>query len=495
MSTMEPRTAWLGGRTTDDSWWSWRSLRKYLFGAIAIGVVVVVLVASQSLLAAAIAAVIAGAGWLTSRLARDLGPDSWSTNLGQLARYRVARALGWDRFDPALDAGLPFALGSEPVIWGVAATPDSTQQLALICDRDQLVAVLELDGVGGGIRRTVERNSEGRRMGAMLLALSAAEVPVVQLDIATLIRPAAETPYRQFLAAQDLHPQLETAAEQAVDAVCNHCDDVRSWLVVRMDKSAIAERAVREQGRGDAEATAEAAFDTVGDVAALVSERGMGVRSALTPPMLLALIRSLWLPSYRATDPDGIDTLRDAFAQFAPDLRGEAIRATDPRGLSDPWYHAVGEIPLDGWPGATVPIRWLEPLVARGGANRRLVVTQFALMDRVKARNQALGARTQAEADRIHVRRQGTVTAGDEDVRSSGSLLVVGDIGQRGATGVKVTLRVAVSSPSPRGLTEARRLVQGAAQASMGVMTWRWRDHDHARAFMTVLPFGKGLRS
>ena len=69
------------------------------------------------------------------------------------------------------------------------------------------------------------------------------------------------------------------------------------------------------------------------------------------------------------------------------------------------------------------------------------------------------------------------------------------DIVDGGSSGVAATLRVMVSSPDPKNLMLTRGEIESRVIGAMDCIEFDWYDKDHARALMTMLPLGRGMKT
>lgn len=360
-------------------------------------------------------------------------------------------------------------------------------------EHGHLTGVLEIIGGGDGLREIHETNRRGEKFGLITRGHAGPQVPVEQLDIETRVLPTDPEEYRRHvegLLKDDIPPALRESMRELTEFGAGTSETYRSFVTVRMPLERLHSRSF---GREDLGGVVDTATETLRGAAERLMRAGYDVRSVLSPRRVGAYIRHLYVPSYGVDQLDGLETTADAFAFFGydhgPDRRSLAVEA----GPAGEWFHAVGSIPLDGWPLAPVGMRWLEGLVTdTERAVVRTVKAQHRLIAPKETQSRAAVGKTLDDADLNKQDRTGQTSTGEREEQASAAGRVLADIID-GAAGDVPSVRVLVSGRTPYELEDARSVVEGAAD-DMLIRRLRWYDGAHDLAMITMLPFGRGVK-
>lgn len=413
----------------------------------------------------------------------------WLSSFAALAlRPWLARKGGWDTWDPSM-ASRPWWL-SGALIAAVAAP--SGDEIGLIDHAGAYTAVLEVEGTGEGLRSVIDHSRLEAEFTVLLRALAQRGVPVSQVDIITRAVPTQGLEHTAWVNDRliaDLPDDLVDSMGELTREAERLAEQLRTYVVLRMPFKLLADDAL---ARGVTEFTPDTlpqhALATVSRVARLLMSHGMPVREALSPQQCAAVIRSMLCPSFAADDTEQTDDYWAAWPPFAPSGDHRAVVARGPSG--DEWWHAVGEIPLDGWPTVPVLGRWLEPLVFQAGVLHRAICVSFRLLEPYTAAGLARSQMTTAESRRIHEVRTGTLSAGENEAAGMAAQAVAGDIIARGHAGLVPVVRVMISAATPQALARARETIEATVRQDLVCPRFTWNDRQHTVGLLRVLPLG-----
>jgi hypothetical protein len=281
--------------------------------------------------------------------------------------------------------------------------------------------------------------------------------------------------------------RLRTSMRQLAGWTAGNTEEYRSYATIRMP---LQQLAARLPPGADLERLSQEVFVLLGDVIRRAGAAGLSLRAVLGPRRLGALIRHLHDPDTDIDTLDGITSLIDGWAHTR--TPGTSWVRID--GAVRPWYHAVASVPRDAWPLHPVGARWMEHLVTGvHPATIRTVQTQWRLVPKVRARDEARLAHTYDRADQHGQRRRGQVSTGESEASMSASWQVLTDLLTPVVGGVRPAVRIHVSAPSPEELAAARTRLTAAAENG-GITRLRWNDHRHHQALLTVLPMCRGIK-
>lgn len=502
---MSARRFYLGGAIAPGEWW-----RKGSFGPL-LGVIVISLIlitigaAFAGPVGLGIAFLISGGlGFLSLRKSAS-GATQGSLAQTFLTRWLLNRA-GWSSFDPD-DEDLPIALGNVRTL--AYSAEEGKPELALIehLDDGYMSATIWLRGRVSGIRDELQEGADSQLFGLLLRGLAEDALPVSQIDITTRATPADSAEYLAWGQEAWAHAPHELGASQAelagwVEGGVTYL----SWLTVKMPTQQLAARAELMGLPPTLESVAATAYDVVGDVARRVRDAGLQPTTALPPRTLGALMRHIMIPAYRPSDLEGIDRVWDGLRfGYQHEPRGFALEVVDPAvepgtvitpdTQPDVWYHAVGHVPLMGWPKSVLRTDWLESLVVGSTAPIQTITTSLVPIPRIASKETARTAIAGSGAKHLREANAGKVATGEEMSTAAAGMWMLNDIVDGGSSGVAVTLRVMVSSPDPKNLMLTRGEIESRVIGAMDCIEFDWYDKDHARALMTMLPLGRGMKT
>ena len=389
-------------------------------------------------------------------------------------RTTLARQGRWDEFDPDVETR-PFWLSRLRVL-AVSGDEAASSELVVLDEGRHLIAVLEVDGGGQAIQETTTHVRRERAFQDVLRAAAQSRSGVDQLDFVTRAAPAQDDDVATGELASWVTPAVATSMQELQSEAKARAQQVRSWIAIRMPVHDLEEK-VRDQGLRPSDVTlAEAAFDTVGQVARLLGDHGIAVHRGLSARRLAAVIRGILLPSRSVDDTTGIRGFWDAWPAFAPTGRGDGLVVFDPDTDVAACYHASGCVPRRGWPTSAVYGRWLAPVVLTNRLEHRVVVSSFHLIPPVEAVALAKDQLTTAASLRIRERQQGRVLTGERDVAESSAHVVGQDVTVRSAAGVRTLVRLMVSSPTQRGLRRAKEEAMAIMSQDMGLTDFWWDE-------------------
>lgn len=483
MSESWQRLYYLGGGVSSRTNWSRAFLQRLIAVILITAVTMLVFSTTRQvgwLIPGGIAAAVV---WFGPTLRNSGGDQVMAVGHDWMGR-RIRQVLGWDRYVPDREDSPP-AFGRVAVM-GVSAE-EGKPELAVIehFDDGYFSAVLRLNGSTIGLVDLGAQEYQAQQFGQFLRALAERGV-VDQVDLAQRAFPGDRSGHDAWRADhQPKDPRLAGILDELASLTEDSTDSYAAWMVIRMPVHKIRELVTSEGAAPTTEALANAAFDMVGQVGRLAQQHGLSPAFGVPPRSLGAMLRHLYNPDHGIDDLEGIDKTWDGIPAYELDHHGRALSA-------EGWLHSVGDIPHDGWPVNILTPRFLEDLVIGTRAKHRLIVAQFPVVRAHQATERALVAATAALADKRS--KLGQVSAGIEDKAANASQWMLGDITNGGASGVLPTLRVLVSAKTRRELNDARADVERVARGAMGCLNWHWRDHDHARAMVTVAPLGRGVK-
>jgi hypothetical protein len=491
--TIEPRTCQLGGETRRRGLFGERS-GPQMFVAVAVatgGLVLLVMVRSVVLLL--VEAAIAGVVWMVLQRRTNHG-EAWTGTLVDETRFRVARRRGTDTYSPPAGPGsrpLPSEVGTARFA-GVSAQEGEPELAVVEHGLTYISTVLEVVGGGDGLRDVAEINNGGAHFGRLLFTLSRPDIPVEQIDVTTRVLPIDAEDYDTWIRERmpaNVAPHLRDSMLALSEQVAFRGEDYRTFLTVRMNIEALADRA-RRHGPVDAGRVAEMAFEVTKQVAGLAEHAGLHVRAGLGPRRLGALIRHMYAPSFDMDDLTGITRAGDGFQRYVGQRDALVVTGDD----GNRWWHATASVPRDGWPMNQVGVRWLEGLVTDvSPAMIRTVTSQFRLMPRAQTRDRARAALTFDQAAVIRENKAGKVSTGETEAQAAVPAQVLHDLLYAESGGCRPTLRVTVSAPSHIELLAGRDRIEAAA-TDIGITRLRWHDTRHHHAHLLTLPLGRGIK-
>lgn len=502
MSETNRRKFFLGGSVIASSWWSPDSIAPMMIAAATAVVAMVIGFATGGPAAGALAMALVVGVWLLLFRKDTLGGSAAAMIGPRVTRWVLKRA-GWNNFDPATE-DVPAALGRVRVL--AQSAREGGAELAIVehLDEGYMSAVVWIRGRAGGIQSDTQANADATAFGRFLNGLAEDDIPVSQIDLTVRTIPADS---REYLSWGE--PLWGRVNEALADAMREQSDSIEvndrylSWLTIKMPTRLLSQRADLMGLDPGLEAVTATAFDVVGDVARRAATAGLQPTWGMPPRTLGALLRHVMIPQYQPEDLDGIEQVWDGLRfEYGLEDRGLALEVLDPAqdfdtdaaAEPDTWYHAVGEIPHDGWPKSTVDTGWLESLVIGANVAYRTVCVSFPLVPRITATGRARTAVAMSTAEEVKDARAGKVSTGVEADKADAARWMMTDIVSGGSSGVTPTLRVMVSAPTMRWLQTARREVEAKVRGDLGCVKWTWRDHDHTRALMTMLPLARGVK-
>ena len=500
MSGSASRTFQLGGHTrTRSVLGGGLTGKRLLLVAPAFVFALVALVAFRSVVTLLVEAVVVAIVLMLLRR-RDEHGQSWAAGVSEIVSSRLEARVGTNVYapDPALvPRPAPLEVGALRVVaYAAPASPGAPLAILgqTVGGESYQTVTLEVAGSGGGLREQSHWNGESAAFGRFLYAMSRPELPVDQVDLATRVTPLDIAEYRQWLTDhvdKSSPERLRRAVWELADEVQWSGEQYRTFITVSMPTVALAARAARRLSSGATgpERIAEAAFEVTGEVIRQAESSGLSVRAAFGPRRLAALIRHMYVPSYRMDDQRGlIGGVVEGFQPYS-NHRDHLVS-----GVGKQWYHSVASVPRDAWPMTPVGTRWLESLVTNiQPATIRTVNAQFRLVPKARARQLAYGAHVIDEASRLSLKKKGRISTGEEEAQSSSSALLLHDLQNLRAAGCKPALRVLVSAPTHTELAAARERVETAAQDS-NIARLDWHDRRHHHAMLLALPLGRGIR-
>lgn len=407
----------------------------------------------------------------------------WVLGVGERIRHAIGRRARWDDFDPELDKQ-PFLLMQPLRVVGVPAGDGS--ELAVLEYPGAMVCVLEISGIGHGVKPAEERRREEARVVAVHRALADPKVCIEQVDWMTLARPEQA----DAIAASSDGPPLEHASAVQVSAaelpwrIADKSERFYSYLVVRFNTDRLFEKVATPPFSETS--GVEAAYDALGHVARILTSKGVTVCGALGPGEVAALTRAILAPNRHPHDLTGCGG--DFWATCPPwNREQDLIHVVDG---DEQWWHTSSSFGLRDWPISPVRGRWLEPLVFGIGLGPRTVVSQIKMVPRYKAREFAKSQLTTAQSRRLERDRRGEVDAGEAWSEENVATEVAQDIVLAGQLGIIPAVRVLVSAQTPRQARALREDITGLAGDDMN---GEGISHDDTRpgvGLLHCLPLG-----
>lgn len=497
MSSTRPERSvyWLGAIPAS----KWLNRRRVLAIVALAGVTVVLLVllAITQSVWLLLATGLAGLGILMAWGKTDAYGGQWLTSVvGEAVRSRLARAGGWDEFHPAHEPR-PWLLGKVRIA-SVTAPGAGDGELGLIdlAEENAMVAVLEIDGDGEGIRPMYQHRRIESNIGRLLNKLCDPRQVPSQVDFIVRATPPVSPDFRRWTEKHlrpDVTPQTAGSMHQMAEEAERRASTLRAWVAIRMPIDALADRARLEGRRVDAEVIAEVAYEVTSEVTRILGSHEVTVLRGLSVQQLAAVVRGILLPHHDVDSTDNIAGFWDAWPAFQPSERGDALITYDPADPETSWRHSAAVITRDGYPEELVEGRWLEPVVLESKVTHRVVVTQFGLVSHREARLIAKDQLTSASMRLVKQEKLGATSTGEHEDARSLAQAITRDITRYSNAGVIPVVRVMVSARTPRTLRAAREdLAAADIERAMRVRPdgLRWQDGRQAPAVLRMLPLG-----
>lgn len=504
------RRYFLGGSVAGGRWYSADSFVPIIIVVMVVAGLTVVAMATMGPGGAGVILAISAVVFFLATKKDSLGIAPIAGLQGQVTRWVLKRA-GWNSFDPDTE-DMPVALGRvRALAWSAA---EGRPEVALLehIDEGYISATILLRGEVKAMISDLEDNAKSSSFGAFLKGLADGQMPITQVDLTIRATPGDSTEYLDYMdrrqrknTLQNRHiPERLVEATTALAGAVDVADEYQAWATFKMPTEGLARRATLMRLEPGFESIAASAYEVAGEAATRLTIAGLRPTFGLPPKSLAALLRHMMVPVYRARDLGGLERVWDG-VRYGYDLeeRGMGLRVVDPSvdpnlvapgetAEPDVWYHAIGRVPVDGWPRATLDSGWLHELIVGTNVDYRTVSVSFPLVGRAQASRSARAAVANAGAEQLVEARQGKVSSGVEAEKENAARWMLQDIND-GAAGVTPSLRVMVSSPDPIWLVQDRSMVE-AAMTSLGCVRWAWYDGDHARALMTMLPLARGSK-
>lgn len=409
--------------------------------------------------------------------------------------FAVDRRRGRSRYESGFrEAGLDLVSGQPMYVapppnvgrlrWLTGPCGDSTLAVLVQQDLGALVAVLEVEGPGLGLFDGPDHERSVARWGGVLRDLANSDGLVRRIQLLERSVPADPQAHRLYVQEHGwtmAPPALEDSYEDLQRHVGAVSEQHRNYVVLSIASDRELARAAKAAGGGDAGLAAVAARE-VEALRQRLEDAGTHVVQALDGDTLGALVASLYRPDLP------VDGGEDGRLQEAWPRTTEATREwLDVEGGD--WLHATAWIRQ--WPMVPVGVNFLAPLLVQVPGIIRTVAVTFDLVPTEVAMAEAMSDLTSDKAEASSSAKAGR-TADPRHHRQLGQAEQRAVDLAAGAAGVRLVGYVTVSSGSPEGLEQAKRVVRSAAARSW--LSLEWCDKEHDAAFTNTLPLARGLR-
>lgn len=410
-------------------------------------------------------------------------------------RFAMSRRSGQDQYTSGhrlagidLATGQPVPVAPPPpvgrLLW--LSGHQGEDEVAVLVQKDAgtVIAALEVEGPGLGMFDGVDHELGVARWGGLLRDLANSDGLVRRLQLLERSVPADPQAHSRYV-QESGWIMAPAALRDSYEDLQRHVGAVseqhRNYVVLSIPAGRDLARAAKGAGGGDAGMAAVAARE-VDALRLRLEDAGTRVLGALDAVSLQALIASLYCPDLP------IDA-GDAARRGETWPRSTAAQRTWLDVEDGDWLHATAWVRQ--WPMVPVGVNFLAPLLVQVPGIVRSVSVVLDLVPTDVAMAEAMCDLTSDEAEAASSAKAGRTA----DPRHDRQL---GQAGQRaadlaaGAAGVRLVGYVTVSSGSPEGLEQAKRVVRTAAARAW--LSLEWCDKEHDTAFVNTLPLARGLR-
>lgn len=409
------------------------------------------------------------------------------------ARFARDRRTGRDRYRSRYrEAGIDLVSGAPVartppspvgrVLW--LACPFGNEEVAVLVQQDGgcIVAALEVEGPGLGLFDGPDHERSVARWGGLLRDLANSDGLVRRVQLLERSVPADPEAHRRYVQEFGwvLGPEpLVDSYEDLQRHVGAVSEQHRNYVVVSIPSDRELARAVRAAGGGDAGLVVVVARE-VDALRQRLEDSGTRVLGVLDVDALQGLVASLYRPDLH----EGPDGGRPG----EPWPRSTMAERTWLDVEDGDWLHATGWIRQ--WPMVPVGVNFLAPLLVQVPGVVRTVAVTLELVPTEVAMAQAMSDLTSDQAEASSSSKAGRTTDPRHTRQLSQAEQRAADLAA-GAAGIRLVGYVSVSSGTPEGLEQAKRVVRTAAARSW--LTLEWCDKEHDSAFVNTLPLARGL--
>ncbi|MEU8244065.1 SCO6880 family protein [Actinoplanes missouriensis] len=412
---------------------------------------------------------------------------SWFAPAGAETTVRGRRGRG-TRQRPVPSRAVPDGVGQVRVLsFEAGAGPLAIMHHTNADTAHYLSAVMEVDGLSGGLREDWEYDQAAARFGKLGAALAKESSLVRGLQLVNRVVPLDSAEHERWIARRvpaGVPEVLKGSYAQLIRMTASVSEQHRNFIVVRIPLTSRFFAVAGTYGKGE-EAWCQVVYNEMARVAGLARNAGLRNPRGLGERRLAALMRALQDPDHLIDDHGDVDLASCWQAS-------EAVR--DAVVYNDKWHTRIAHVPADAVTPEPVHMRWLAPLLT--DVTPAVIRTVTVLMDFVPVRK----ARPQAVSD-VAQDRSSARTAADEGLVSDGSRELQMTASQQrlhdlrpgsGHHGVNYALFVSVTAPGREQLREACERVEEKA-SECGIAYLDWYDTEHDTAAVTTWPLWRGM--
>jgi hypothetical protein len=413
---------------------------------------------------------------------------SWFAPVGAETTVRSRRRKGRERRRPIPPRAVPDGVGQVRVLtFEAGAGPLAVMHHTNANTPDYLSAVMEVDGLSGGLREEWEYDQAATRFGKLCAALAKESSLVRGLQLFNRVVPLDSAEHERWIARKvpsGVPEVLKSSYAQLIRMTASVSEQHRNFIVVRIPLNKRFFATTAGYGKGD-DAWCRVVYNEMARVAVLARNAGLRNPRGLGERRLAALLRAVQDPDFLIDDHGDVDL---ATCWQASQASRDAVV------YNDKWHTRVAHIPADAITPEPVHMRWLAPLLT--DVTPAVIRTVTVLMDFVPVRR----ARPQAVSD-VAQDRSSARTAADEGMVSDGSRELQMTASQQrlhdlrpgsGHHGVNYALFISVTAPGREELREACERVEEKA-SECGIAYLDWYDTEHDTAAVATWPLWRGM--
>lgn len=350
-----------------------------------------------------------------------------------------------------------------------------------------LSAVMEIDGLSGGLREEWEYDQAAGRFGKLCAALAKESSLVRGLQLVNRVVPLDSAEHERWIAQRvptGVPDVLKGSYAQLIRMTASVSEQHRNFIVVRIPLNKRFFSTAAAYGKGE-ESWCRVVYNEMARVAGLARNAGLRNPRGLGERRLAALMRALQDPDFLIDDHGDVDLANCWQASHA---------SRDAVVYNDKWHTRIAHIPADAITPEPVHMRWMAPLLT--DVTPAVIRTVTVLMDFVpsrKARPQAVSDVAQDRSSARTAASEGLVSDGSRELQVTASQQRLHDLRPgSGHHGANYALFVSVTAPGREQLREACERVEEKA-GECGIAYLNWYDTEHDTAAVTTWPLWRGM--
>ena len=350
-----------------------------------------------------------------------------------------------------------------------------------------LSAVMEIDGLSGGLREEWEYDQAAAWFGKLCAALAKESSLVRGLQLINRVVPLDSADHERWIAGRvpDGVPEvLKGSYAQLIRMTASVSEQHRNFIVVRIPLNKRFFATAAAYGKGE-EAWCRVVYNEMARVAGLARNAGLRNPRGLGERRLAALLRAVQDPDFLIDDHGDVDLV----------TCWQASQATrDAVVYNDKWHTRIAHIPADAITPEPVHMRWMAPLLT--DVTPAVIRTVTVLMDFVpvrKARPQAVSDVAQDRSSARTAANEGLVSDGSRELQVTASQQRLHDLRPgSGHHGTNYALFLSVTAPGREELRQACERVEEKA-SECGIAYLDWYDTEHDTAAVATWPLWRGM--